>query len=153
MQTSTQSSAQSFTSIQPGIYTSLNQLIESLLQTHRSVAIQNKSLVVNNIPKDLLINTERDMLTSLISSILATVVHYTKGSCISISAKVYHDIILLNIKDNSLINNEAVISSLNRLQPVAEQLGGNISINIAPGQTASVILSFISGGKTILQQL
>ena len=138
---------QCFTLPQPQVETPLNHLIKTLLRTYLPTAIQNNSFVINNIPNDLLINTGNDILSSLLSSMLATVVHYTRDSCITISAEEYHNIILYHIKDNSILNNEVVTRALTHLQHLAEKLGGSITSNTITGKNATVTLSFLSQAK------
>jgi hypothetical protein len=139
---------QTFSFIKPRQETSLNLLTKNMLREFLPSAVKRKSFFVNNIPHSLLLNGDKTIFAYLLSSLLSVIVHYTSQSCITINTKEYHDIILLHVNDRSLLHNPLIEEQFNKLQPIAEKLGGSITLNTIPGKMATVTLSFFNPAKT-----
>jgi hypothetical protein len=69
----------------------------------------NRFQLYNDVADRLLIRTDEQVLSSIISYVLSTVINNAKDSNIRISAKVYSNIIVLHVKDQSSFNNKAVV--------------------------------------------
>jgi hypothetical protein len=106
----------------------LNELVERLAAGILPTAVRKKSFIVNDVPAELFIDTDEDVLAAVLSSLLQTVVNHAENSCIRVTAKAYGDIIIVNITDSNTANSYAVASALPRVQPLAEKIGGYLSM-------------------------
>lgn len=100
-----------------------NRLVKSFLPQ----ATRNKSFFVNEIPENLFIGNNPQLVASVLSGLISFVVSHTKDSCIRLSAKVYNQVILMHVKDCSS-SCHTVENELRQLQPIAEKIGGIVSV-------------------------
>ncbi|HEX7904479.1 MAG TPA: hypothetical protein VF487_11415 [Chitinophagaceae bacterium] len=117
----------------------LRPFVSVLLNSFRPTAIRNGSILVNDIPKDIQIDADRDLLASVLGGLLAHVITIAKDSCIQISAKVYTNVILLHIKDHNTISS---ISIENNLQLLAEKMGGFVGVSSQRKKLTTIAFSF-----------
>ncbi len=127
----------------------LKTTIDKLLATYLPQAVANKTVMINRVEENTQLIVEIDTFTQVLASVIAIMSRYTKQSCISVSTKSYHSIVLIHFRDNSILNEPAAVIELQKLQPFAEKLGGSITVNIAPSQLATVTLSLLN--KSIAQ--
>lgn len=120
----------------------LHQLIDQLLQSFLPHIVQQKSFIVNDIKKEMLVCTDENILASVLSNLLSTTINYTQNNCIRISAKLYGNIILLHVKDNDNRHDEALTDSLLQVEPLAEKIGGCITISNNKMNGTTVAVSF-----------
>ena len=120
---------------------SLQQFTNRLVHGVQTLAIQQNSLIVNDIFDEFTVNTDAQLLSTVISRLLGTVIGKSKDSCIRISAKSYHNVILFRI-------NHQVIAGLNmyelkEIEAYAASLGGCITLNTQAKKGNAIIFSFI----------
>jgi hypothetical protein len=120
----------------------LRQLIDDLLDSIASAAILNDSFFVNDIPDDLDIDTDPQLVASVLGRMLSTVAKHSKSSCIRVSAKIYHDVVLVHIKDCNSSYNYDIYHNLQELKPLAEKIGGIIDVNSYRLKVTTVVFSF-----------
>ena len=128
----------------------LKSAIDKLLVTYLPQAVANKTVMINRVEEDTQLIVEIDTFTQVLASVISIMSRYTNQSCISVSTKSFHSIVLIHFRDNSILNEPAAVVELQKLQPFAEKLGGSITVNIAPSQLATVTLSLLN--KSIPQQ-
>src|SRR5262245_23557041 len=64
-----------------------------------SAATRKQSFIVNDIPADIQVNTDEQMLATVFGGLLNTVINYTENCCIRVSAKLYGGIVLISLKE------------------------------------------------------
>ena len=105
----------------------LRQVANQLVSTFLPLAARNKSLFVNEIPENITISNNPQLVASVLSGLISSVVSNTKNSCIRLSAKVYSQVILLQVKDSSSHSHPAE-HRLKQLPPIAEKIGGVVGV-------------------------
>jgi signal transduction histidine kinase len=121
-----------------GLHLMVNRISASSLPA----ATRKHSFIVNEVPADLEVCADEQMLATVFGSLLNTLINYTEHSCIRISAKLYGKVVLMNIKENQQLNRSAFAGSLRQVQQLAEKIGGSISISSDRSKATTVILSF-----------
>jgi len=120
----------------------LNQLTGRLVNNFLPVAVSNHSFFINDIPADLPVDCNREWIASVVSSLLCTVVHNVKDTCIRLSAKKYGHVIILEIQESGSINTYTMASELQQVYSLAEKIGGNLSVGIRHPEVTTITFSF-----------
>jgi hypothetical protein len=123
-------------------FSTLDELANRMIKSFSSQAIRNRNVFINDIPDHLYIDTDEDIIASVLSGMLSSVVRNAKESCIRLSAKIYGNVILVHIKDYNSINYHPVENSLQDLQPMAEKIGGCVSVTSQRHNVATFAFSF-----------
>ena len=123
-------------------FCTLDKLAEDMIKSFSPLATRNKSFFLNDIPGHLYIDTDPDIVAAIISGLLSAVVKNAKESCIRLSAKIYGNVILMHIKDYNSINYCPVENTLKKLQPMAEKVGGSVSVTSQRHNVATFAFSF-----------
>jgi hypothetical protein len=123
-------------------FTTLDKLADRMIESFSPLAAHSRNHFVNDIPEQLYIDTDENILASILSGLLHAVVRNAKESCIRISAKIYSNVILVHIKDYNSINYCPVENSLSDLQFMAEKIGGSVSITSQRHNVATFAFSF-----------
>lgn len=124
------------------INSNLHVLTNDLIESVSSAAILNDSYFVNEMPTDLGIDTDPQLVASVLGGMLSTVARHAKGSVIKVSAKIYHDVILVHVKDYNDSQNHDIYHSMEALNPLAEKIGGVIDVNSYRLKVTTVVFSF-----------
>jgi K+-sensing histidine kinase KdpD len=129
--------------------TAPNQVALSLMVSRISAsstpnASRRNSFIVNDIPKELEVNTDEHMLASVFGSLLNTIVTNTKDCCIRVSAKLYGKVVLVHLKESHRAISNAFNGSLRQVQQLAEKIGGTISINSDRDKATTILFTFVN---------
>ncbi len=121
---------------------SLQQLVNNLVSNSRSIALDNKSKVVNDVGEGLLLsNRQRDVI-SVMRDLLNTVLINSRNGDIYITADLFKDIVTLQIEERNNFNGYALAHSISTIQPDAAEIGGNIRIDGPRQKVATILFSF-----------
>lgn len=123
-------------------FITLNELATNLSAGFLPLARTNKSVIVNDIPEDLFIDTDIELVASIFAGLLAAVVKNARESYIRLSAKVYGNVILLHIKDYNNFNYSPVENKVQQLLPLAEKLGGSVGVTSQRNNVTTFAFSF-----------
>jgi hypothetical protein len=126
----------------PTTQKTLDHLVSLLTTSVLPTAVRKKSFIVNEVPGELHIVTDENMLASILSSLLHTVVNHTENSCIRIAASGHGNIILVHMKESGNFNNYSVANDLQQIQSLAKKIGGCISISDRRENTTTIAFSF-----------
>lgn len=124
----------------PGI--SLQQLVNQLLGNSMTTAFRNKSLVINEVNREVMIAKNRITIAPVIRDLLATVIANSCNGEIYISAERFRDIVTLQVQERNNNNGYALASSLRIIEAAATMIGGNITINGPQQRIVTISLSF-----------
>jgi len=120
----------------------LDYLVSLLATSVLPTAVRRKSFIVNEIPGEFYITADENMLASVLSSLLHTVVTHTENSCIRIAAEECGNIILVHMKDSSNFNNYPVANDLEQIQALAKKMGGCVSVTSRREENTVIAFSF-----------
>ena len=124
----------------PGI--SLQILVNQLLSNSMTTAFQNKSLVINEVSREVLLPKEKVTSAPVIRDILAAVISNSKNGEIYISAERFRDMITLQVQERNNYNGYALSSSLAFLESEAAVAGGNLQVDGAQKKVVTISFSF-----------
>lgn len=120
----------------------LHVMINRISASSLPAATRKHSFIVNDVPADLKVCADEQMLASVFGSLLNTLISYTDHSCIRISAQLYGKVVLVNLKESQRLNRSAFTGSLRQVQQLAEKIGGSISISSDRSKATTIVLSF-----------
>jgi hypothetical protein len=121
---------------------SLNKLMGTLLPGLQQTAVRQKSFFVNDIPDDILINADKNIVSAVVANLLRIVSRNADNSCIRVSAKAYHNVVLMQVRDSNTCNNYAINASLSQVEPLIGKIGGFIDINNQRQKSTIIAFSF-----------
>jgi hypothetical protein len=129
----------------PEVFTdfiTLSQMAKNLTGSFSLSARENQSIIVNDIPEDLFIDTDPELVASVLGGVLSAVIKNAKESYIRLSAKLYGNVILVHIKDYNNFNYCPVENKLRQLSPIAEKIGGSVSVTSQRNNVTTFAFSF-----------
>ncbi len=123
---------------------SLQHVVRRLLTTYQPLAVKQNSLFVNDVPPALTVLTDRYTVSTLLGNLFSMLARCCRNTCIKISAKAYHDIILIHIKDSSTYNSYTVSSELQHMQLLSGKIGGYLELTSQRKKETTISFSFIN---------
>ncbi len=120
----------------------INHLAKMIVYNAMPSILRTNSFVVNDVPADLKIIADENMLATVLSRLLYCFVNQAESSCIRISANEYDDIIFVHMKSTRNINNDAINSDLQQAQAYAKKMNGNIGLNREDDKITGIVFSF-----------
>jgi hypothetical protein len=106
----------------------LHELVNQVMISLLPCTARQKSLIVNDVHREMLVRTDKDVLASVLDCLLSNTIIHTKNNCIHISAKLFGSITLVHVKNNGSHYDDAIAYSLKQIEPMAKKLGGCVSI-------------------------
>ncbi len=122
----------------------LHNLVDQLVWSLLPRAARQGSLIVNDVQQEMLVNTDRNMLASVLGSLLYNTVAHAENNCIHVSAKSFGRVTLVHVRNNCIRHDHAIASSLHQVQPLAEKLGGCVSISNNKMKGTTVAFTFLN---------
>ena len=107
---------------------SLNELVSGLVQSLLPLAIRRHSLVLNEIPRDLRVTADENMLAYVLWNLVNGAIQSTHNECLHIQAVTEGDRLMILIKDVSVYFHHTISRDYRQVQHAAEKLGGGIYI-------------------------
>jgi hypothetical protein len=120
----------------------LQQLVGCLMTSFIPVANRNNNHFENDIPDDVYIDTDMELVATVLSGLLGAVTKNAKDSCIRLSAKIYGHVILVHVKDYNSVNYFPVENRLQQLQSLAEKIGGAVGVTSQRHNVTTFAFSF-----------
>jgi hypothetical protein len=120
----------------------LNGFISELLASFQSLAEKQRNKIVNDISPDLFVRTNTSLLSRAISGLISEIVPQCENSCIRLSAKSFHNVVLLRITNISGSQSIHAIENIEEISRLAESLGGCVTYNNQHLNETSFVLSF-----------
>lgn len=120
----------------------LREIVDHLVTSFSFKATSNKNFFVNEIPGHLQLSADPQRIAAVLSGLLSAVVSCAKDSCIRLSAKIYGNIILVQVKDSSSFNSHAIESQVQKLQPLAEKMKGSVGVTSKRNSVTTITFGF-----------
>ena len=112
----------------PSAKISLHKLVSELVQSLLPLTVKRHNLVLNEIPRDLCVGADENMLAYVLWSLINGAIQSTQNECIHIEAISMSDRMMIRIKDVGTYFRHTISREYRQVQHVAEKLGGSISI-------------------------
>lgn len=125
----------------------LQELIDRLVTGELPAVVAKNSFIVNEVPGELLIAADEKMLARVLGNLLHTVVSNAENSCIRVAAKAYGNIVLVHVRDTRRSDNRTIMEHLEQMQPLAEKVGGCVTVCNRQEETITVAFSFLNYPK------
>lgn len=105
-------------------------------------SVEKRSFIVNEVPHEVLIETDEQVISTILNSLLATVIANSAFGCIRVKANEYDDIVCISIKDNGSLVNADFTDQMQEVQLLVKTLNGNVSIRSMENKFTTILLSF-----------
>lgn len=122
------------------LHVMINRVSASFLPS----ATRKRSFIVNDVPADMQVNTDENMVATVFGSLLNTVISHTENSCIRISASLSGKVVFLNLKENYKLNGPEFIDKLRLSQQLAAKIGGSIVVSNGNAHSTTIVFSFLN---------
>src|SRR5688572_17676822 len=119
---------------------SLRTLVSKLSSGFIPITTERRSLIINNVPTDIIVSVTSDQLESVISSLINKLVRHTEYCCIRIDAESTEIGTMVILKTNRDINQQYNSGFLNQVIGLAKVIDG--VIDMPSGNWRMVTLSF-----------
>lgn len=126
--------------------TSLQQITTEAIHSLVATAADHHSFFINDVDPSIELYTDKTLLHTAITKILFKTIAFTSGACIRLSANLYGEVVALVIKQKNTQPGTIAIS-MEQIQPLAEQLGGSISVVSDSNQQVMIAFSFFNGSR------
>ncbi|MES1223073.1 MAG: hypothetical protein ABUT20_46700 [Bacteroidota bacterium] len=131
-------------SVVAGPELSLHNLTDKLIISLLPKSTKQKNIIINDISEELTANADEQLLAAVMGCLLQTAVAHASSSCIRVSAKAFGYITLVHIRSNEVYNEEISDDYMRRLQPLAEKLGGCITVTNSNLRGTTMAFTFIN---------
>jgi len=124
---------------------SLHAIVKRILENLKATAVERSSTLINDIPFTFMVETDKNILSSLLNIVLRNIIMQGRDCCYRLSARQYTNIVLLHVKDmgaRTEFQNKFYTEDANAL---CKTLGGCISLNEFHSHTRSLTFTFRSG--------
>ena len=120
----------------------IHQLVKLIIANALPSALRNSSFIVNEVPEQFLVIADENILATVLSRLLYSLVNHSESSCIRLTAKEYDDIIFVQMKSTRGFDNEAIDSDLQQAQSYAKKMNGNIGLSRDEEKVTGIVFSF-----------
>ncbi len=122
----------------------LHRLTDQLIKGLIPRAIENGSLIINDIDREMVVQTDENMLAYILCNLLNGIVCHTREESIHIGADIKGDCTGISVGGAGSSFYHSVTDGLLQLQQVAEKLGGSISIEMTRARGTVVSISLFN---------
>ena len=119
-------------------------VIDRLSESLEPLFISKATSIVNDVPPDLFVGTDKNVLASVLSSLLNHLIINEGCHTIQISAKLFGNVVLIHIKDRGGKNYSPVAQNITRIQPMVERLKGFVGITSHRHDRTTIAFSFVN---------
>lgn len=120
----------------------LRDTVDVLVSNIENPSFQRSSFILNDIPEEITIDTDRSAVIAVLRELLAEVVEHTESGCIRITAKTFNNIVLIHIKNDGLLHYHAMLPNLTGIHLRAEKLGGFVGFTSFRNKVTTIAFSF-----------
>ncbi len=119
----------------------LHHLLNLLMTGLLPLAVKRGSLILNEIPRDLVVNVDENLLAYVLWNLVNSAINGGRNECIHVEALAADHQTAIRVKDVGARFYQAISGSYRQLQWVAEKLGGSISLDNSRSDVCNVCFS------------
>ena len=120
---------------------SLHHFVDELTLGLLPSAVGRKSLIINQIDRNLQIGSDENMLAYVLWNLLDRVISSTQNECIHIESVTEGDTTLIRVRNAGTYFYRTVCHGFREVQYAAEKLGGTISIDYTSNTSTTIALT------------
>jgi len=123
----------------------IRNLVHKLVEASLPSAVRHRSFIVNDVPDHLrLRGTDENMIASVISGMLQAVLGNSRESCVRVTAAEIHPGLTMQVyvRDTGCFSTFALACDLQSVFPIAEKMGGYLSISNEKQTNTTITFSF-----------
>ena len=120
----------------------VKRLVSKLLSQFQPIAVRSSSFILNDVPDDFYVHTNKEMLTTIISSLLTAVIRKSVNSCIRVNIKRYNNIVLFRLSHSNAKVRVTTDVHWHKVNAMAAKLDGCIIEDTIRKTHATITLSF-----------
>ena len=120
---------------------SMHHFVDELTLGLLPSAVGRKSLIINQIDRDLQIGSDENMLAYVLWNLLDRVISSTQNECIHIESVTEGDMTLIRVRNAGTYFYRTVCHGFREVQYAAEKLGGTISIDYTSNTSTTIALT------------
>jgi hypothetical protein len=125
---------------------SLYDLIDNTIRSSLPFALRSHNLILNEISSGFSVHCDKQALSEVIRQVLNAIMEFSKSSYIRISAKRYHEIVLIHFKDFNILSKTQAPYKLQSIQPLASSIDGYVGVTSFRQYETTIALSFADKG-------
>ncbi|MDP4262402.1 MAG: hypothetical protein Q8941_07705 [Bacteroidota bacterium] len=100
--------------------------------------------IINAVHPEMLVSTDKDTLTEIVACLLHTIIMNGLHPIIHFSAKLIGNITLIHIRTSNTGYNATLADNLHKVEPLAEKLGGCITLSNNKRYGLTLTFTFIN---------
>ena len=99
---------------------SLHHLVNQVVIDLLPLAVQRRSLIVNDVQPGLDVNINEQQLTTLLKNLLCNTIMNTQDDCIRVMAKSYSSITMVHVRNHDFRCEQIITNNLKQFEGIAE---------------------------------
>lgn len=132
--------------INQSVNASLLQLTDEVLKSVQTIAKENRTMLVNQVPATIAIRDRIYPIASVIAAVLDAVIRHSSDGKVLVSAKMVHSTTAeLNVKDENCYDAYALAMALQPAVTLAKKTGGQLFITHQQKKITTIIFRFPTG--------
>ena len=120
---------------------SLHSFVDDLTLELLPLAVGRKSIIINQIDRDLQIGSDENMLAYVLWNLLDRAVSSTRSECIHIESVIEGDTTFIRVRNAGTYFYRTLCHGFRQVQHAAEKLGGTISIDYTSNTSTTIALA------------
>ena len=120
---------------------SLHRFVDDLTAGLVPFAVSRKSIIINQIDKEIEIGSDENMLAYVLWNLLDRAVSSTQNECIHIESQTTCEGTMIRVRNAGTYFYRTVCHGFRQVQYAAEKLGGTISIDYTGDASTTVALT------------
>jgi len=106
----------------------LKNIIECALHPYRDELKKQSSLLENKVPENIVLCTDEMVYLAMFEKLITMIVKGGRNTHINIMARLYHDVLLTQIKSSNTENVKTIFAQLDETDQYITNLGGILDI-------------------------
>lgn len=107
----------------------LHRFVDELTAGLLPRAVSRKSIIINQIDRDLQVGSDENLLAFVLWNLLDKVVDSTQNECIHVESVCLGDSTMIRVRNAGVYFYRSCANCFRQMQDAAEKLGGSISID------------------------
>ena len=119
---------------------SLHRFVDELTTGLLPLAVSRKTIIVNQIDRELEVGTDENMLAYVLWNLLDRAICSTQNECIQVESVRNGENTMIIVRNAGIYFYRTLSNSFRQVQYAAEKLGGSISIDHSENSSTTIAL-------------